>query len=276
MSKNATSTNSAKGGDAPKRELKPCPFCGAIWGTGLSIGYKGQPSTSWHVYCVPCKVMGPDAHGAHADTAADAIDKWNQRFAVSATAPSWNAALEAADDAAHDAIHYAIERMDLCEYAKGHVSAAIQALKRPETSATEPSDQQVEAAEGGSSRPAPAESDANGKPAAAANALTEKLIWRLERAHKGWLPLNDFVYIVVITPEERDLALTALRSKVYLCPRCGTGMEEDLSAKHSALRSGPFAEGYEAAREDAAQFLDDADEHELAYQLRALPTRERK
>ena len=74
--------------DAPRQKtVAPCPFCGATWGNGLTVGYKGQPSTSWHVHCIPCKADGPDVWGAHADTANDAIDKWNRRFVVSETAP---------------------------------------------------------------------------------------------------------------------------------------------------------------------------------------------
>ena len=239
---------------APKRELKPCPFCGAIWGTGLSIGYKGQPSTSWHVYCVPCKVMGPDAHGAHADTAADAIDKWNQRFAVSDRAPSWNAALELAEQfkgRADDA---------------GKLARAMLTLKRPETSAE------------------PAESDANGKSLSQVDNGVEVLGCRPVQTGQGPTPERYLSAAAATVLTEAEIV--AIYDEEYVAKFGDELMHDTLhdvmiattrrAIALSAPRSGTFAEGYEAAREDAAQFLDDADEHELAYQLRALPPRERK
>ena len=64
------------------KDLKPCPFCGATWGNGLTIGYGGQPATSWHVHCSPCKVTGPRAEGGSTESISIAIDLWNSRFAV--------------------------------------------------------------------------------------------------------------------------------------------------------------------------------------------------
>lgn len=65
--------------NSQRKELLPCPFCGATWDNGLALGYKGQPAQSWHVACTTCKTNGPDAWGAHVETANDAIDLWNKR-----------------------------------------------------------------------------------------------------------------------------------------------------------------------------------------------------
>lgn len=62
-----------------QREVLPCPFCAATWGSGITTGYKGQPATSWHIYCMKCKATGPAAEGGHTDSIADAANLWNKR-----------------------------------------------------------------------------------------------------------------------------------------------------------------------------------------------------
>lgn len=65
--------------------LKACPFCGADWKTGLAIGYKGQPATSWHVACTNCLSEGPDS--GYMEGPESATEKWNKRGDVSLPSP---------------------------------------------------------------------------------------------------------------------------------------------------------------------------------------------
>ena len=64
---------------APQRQVSPCPFCGATWGTGLTAAYGGQPATSWHIHCSPCRVSGPRVEGGSTESIGIAIDLWNRR-----------------------------------------------------------------------------------------------------------------------------------------------------------------------------------------------------
>lgn len=58
-------------------DLKPCPFCGATTENGLTVGYKGQPATSYHVACTRCGNTGPDS--GYMNGPGVACDKWNTR-----------------------------------------------------------------------------------------------------------------------------------------------------------------------------------------------------
>ena len=76
---------------APQRQVSPCPFCGATWGTGLTAAYGGQPATSWHIHCSPCRVSGPRVEGGSTESIGIAIDLWNRRTPPSETVPTKDA-----------------------------------------------------------------------------------------------------------------------------------------------------------------------------------------
>ena len=50
---------------------RPCPFCGGDQTTTWHIGHYIKP---WVVECWDCNAQGP-----HAETEAEAVDKWNAR-----------------------------------------------------------------------------------------------------------------------------------------------------------------------------------------------------
>ena len=82
---------------APQRQVSPCPFCGATWGTGLTAAYGGQPATSWHIHCSPCRVSGPRVEGGSTESIGIAIDLWNRRTPPSERGTSGLAYSEAPD-----------------------------------------------------------------------------------------------------------------------------------------------------------------------------------
>ena len=49
----------------------PCPFCGGDQTTTWHIGHYDKP---WVVECWDCGAQGP-----HAETEAEAVDRWNER-----------------------------------------------------------------------------------------------------------------------------------------------------------------------------------------------------
>lgn len=57
------------------KSVRPCPFCGATWGNGLTLGYRGQPAQGFFVACNTCGTNGPYSEGGQ--NANPAIEKWN-------------------------------------------------------------------------------------------------------------------------------------------------------------------------------------------------------
>lgn len=66
--------------------LKPCPFCGATWGVGLTLGYVGQPAVGYYVHCQPCNLNGPMVESPQAAW-EQAVEKWNVRTSLPEMAP---------------------------------------------------------------------------------------------------------------------------------------------------------------------------------------------
>ena len=318
--KNATSTNSDKGGDAPLSQAVARAVellreeadvvrdsCTDTNGNFSMISEKEDHD----------KLVRAAADLENAFAVSDTMPSWNAalnyeeadriaystspmsdgRIAVLARAyialrsasGDWNAALEAVLDEVEDFLEQQKDVVD-GSYGEPHPNAAMsllselqryRALKSQPTDTApgnEPSDPQVEAAEGGSSRPAPAESDANGKSLSQVDNGVEVLGCRPVQTGQGPTP-------------ERYLSVAAATALPFPSD-FGIPQEYAEAAQHfaNALRSGPFAEGYEAAREDAAIRADNyaaySEAHEayerqagsldIAESIRALPTRERK
>lgn len=51
--------------------VKNCPFCDS---TRVTIGYNGQPATSYYALCIDCYAQGPEVNGV-----AETFAAWNRR-----------------------------------------------------------------------------------------------------------------------------------------------------------------------------------------------------